>query len=200
MFKSIYFRLIQLLISVGLILCIVGGTSSTSSTGKYVPQTTTKVGVVLYLLALVAIFFITVVVTQKLSNAPSRDKWLAWAVIIAIPFVSVRLIYSLISVFAHNRHFNLLTGSVVIHVFMALLEEMAVVVVYLAVGWKAEALTSSTQGPIAGRAWKGSLAGGNGGQAGHGRRKRGGPIYTLVSTGVAKWQERKQKEPEVSGP
>ena len=154
----------------------------------------------LYLLALIALSFITVVVNHKLSNAPSRDKWLAWAVIIAIPFIFVRLIYSLISVFAHNRHFNLLTGSVIIHVFMAILEEIAVVLIYLAAGWKAEVLTSSTKGPVASRVWKGSLAGGNGGKAGHGRRGRQGPIHTLVGAGIAKVQERKQQGPEMSGP
>ncbi|KAK5327248.1 hypothetical protein LTR93_002632 [Exophiala xenobiotica] len=200
MFKAIHFRLLQLLITVGLVLCIVGGTSSTSSTGKYVPQTTTKAGVVLYLLALCAICVFTVVVTHKLSNAPSRDKWLAWAVILAIPFIFVRLIYSLISVFAHSSHFNLLTGSIAIRVCMAILEEMAVVLIYLAVGWKAEILTSSKQGPIASRAWKGNLGGGQAGQPGHGRRRRQGPIHALVGAGIAKVQERKQQGPQMSGP
>jgi hypothetical protein len=198
-FNAIQFRLLQLLITVGLVLCIVGGTSSTSSAGVYQPQTITKVGVVLYLVAFIALGLIAVVITYKLSNAPSDDKRLVWAVIIALPFILVRLIYSLISVFSHNRHFNLITGSVVIHVVMAVLEEMAVVFIYLVIGWKIDILTPTNRGPITSRPWKRNLAGGGGARGGHGRRRRQGPIHTLVSAGIAAAQQKREK-PEISGP
>jgi hypothetical protein len=198
-FNAIHFRLLQLLITIGLVLCIVGGTSSTSSAGVYQPHTTTKVGVVLYLIAFIALGLVAVVITYKLSNAPSDDKRLVWAVIIALPFILVRLIYSLTSVFSHNRHFNLITGSVVIHVVMAVLEEMAVVFIYLGIGWKTDILTPTNRGPIATRPWKGNLAGGGGGRGGHGRRRRQGPIHALVGAGIAAAQHKKEKS-EISGP
>jgi hypothetical protein len=199
-FKAIHFRLLQLLITVGLILCIVGGTSSTSSAGVYQPQTTTKVGVVLYLVALIALGLIAAVTTHKLSNAPSDEKRLVWAVIIALPFILVRLIYSLISVFSHNRHFNLITGSVAVWVVMSVLEEMAVVFIYLVIGWKTDTLTPTDQGPIASRPWKGNLAGGGGARGGNGRRRRQGPIHALVSAGIAAAQHKKEEKSEMSGP
>jgi hypothetical protein len=159
LFHAIHFRGLQLLITVALILCIVGGTSSTSSTGVYQPQTTTKAGVVLYVVAFIVLVLIAAIVASKLSNAPREDKRLVWAVIIAFPFILVRIIYSLISVFSHNSHFNLITGSVIIHVFMSVLEEMVVVIIYLAIGWKLEAVSRADRGPIASRPWKGNLEG-----------------------------------------
>jgi hypothetical protein len=197
--KAIQFRLLQLLITVGLILCIVGGTSSTSSAGVYQPQTTTKAGVVLYLIAFTALGLIAAVTTHWLSNAPSDEKRLVWAVIIALPFILVRLIYSLISIFSHNHHFNLVSGSVVILVVMAVLEEMAVVSLYLVIGWKSNTLTSSNRGPIVSRPWKGNLAGRGGAKGGNGRRRRQGPIHALVGAGIAAVQHKEEKS-ETSEP
>jgi len=155
---AITFRLLQLLVTLGLILCIVGGTSSYSSTGVYQPQDTTKAGIVLYIVAFVALCLLAGFILHKINNAPTNDKKLVWAVILALPFILVRIIYSLISVFSDNRHFNLLTGSVIIHVFMAVLEEMAVVVIYLVVGWMSETRPATVQGPIASQPWKGEMS------------------------------------------
>ncbi|RFU25705.1 hypothetical protein B7463_g10635, partial [Scytalidium lignicola] len=194
LFHAIQFRLIQLVITIGLILSIVGATSSVSPTGVYQPQATTKVGVVLYVVAFVALVLIAAVISAKLSTSPGDDRKFSYAVVLALPFILVRLIYSLISVFAHNSHFNLLTGSVIIHVFMAVLEEMAVVVIYLVVGWMTDALAPTARGPIASRPWKGSLAGRGSSQGGNGRRKRQGPIHALVGAGIAAVQQRKEEQ------
>ena len=182
-FKATHFRLLQVLITVGLILCIAGGTSITSSAAVYNPPTTTKAGVVLYLIAFLALYVIAAVTTGNLSNAPSDSKRLVWAVIGAFPFILVRLIYSLISTFSNNSQFNLVTGSVVIHVFMAVLEEMAVVCIYLAAGWTTNVLAPSERGHIASRPWKGSSAGRNDIQDHIGRRQE--PIHSKISVSIA---------------
>lgn len=188
-FQAIHFRLLQLLISVGLILCIVGGTSSTNSDGVYTPQTTTKVGIVLYLVGFIGLALIALVTAHKLANAPSDEKRLIAAVIIALPFILVRLIYAAISVFLNNHHFNSVTGSIVILVVMAILEEMVVVTIYLAIGWKTDALPPASRGPVASRPWKGSLTGTGGGDC-NGRRMRQGPIHTLVGAAMDAAQNR----------
>jgi hypothetical protein len=194
-FSVIHFRLLQLLITIALILCIVGGTSSTSSTGAYQVQTETKIGVILYLIAFTALCLVTLVAKSKLLNAPKSENRLAWAVIMALPLIAVRLLYSVISVFTHDKHFNLLTGSVIIHVFMAILEEILIVCIYLAFGWKTEILAAASRGPIANRPWKGNLAGAGAAQHGNGngRGRRQGPIHQLVGAGMAAVQERSQQ-------
>jgi hypothetical protein len=217
--KAILFRALQLLITVALILCIVGGTSSISSTGVYVPQTTTKAGIILYLVAFVALCVVAAVTAIKFSNAPHDDKRLAWAVILALPFILVRIVYSVISVFAHNPHFNLITGSVIIRVFMAVLEEMIVVWIYLVVGWMSDTVPPQTGGATAGGSWqinrlggggKTAGAGGTGGMGGvveeapahrgNGRRRRQGPIHALVGAGIAAAQRKKEQKSETAGP
>jgi len=177
-FHPLHFRLLQLFIALGLILCIVGGSNSYSSTGVYTPQTTTKAGEVLYVLAFIILVLIAAVLVIKVRNTPSGDRRLVWAVILAFPFILVRLIYSLISVFARNPRFSLVTGSVIIHVFMSVLEEMIVVIIYLAVGWTVETLAREDRGPIANRQWKGNWRGGGGTEEPNGTmlRQNGGGI------------------------
>lgn len=199
-FNALHFRLLQLFITVSLILCIVGGTSSTSSTGVYEPQTETKVGVVFYLIAFFALCAIAAVTMSKLSGAPSDEKRLLWAVLLALPFILVRLIYSLLSVFSHNHNFNLITGSVAVLVVMRVLEEMIVVIIYLVIGWKTETLMPTARGPIASRPWKGNLAGTGAGRGRNGRGRRQGPIHALVGAGIAAAQQHKAQKPEMSGP
>lgn len=142
-FYAIYFRVLQLLVTVGLILCIIGGTDSFTSTG-YQVQSKTKIGTILYCVAYAAISLFAIVIKSKLHNAPSSETRLAWAPIIALPFILIRLLYAVISIFGNDKHFNLLTGSVIIHVFMAVLEEMLVVGVYLFFGWITEKAAPKT--------------------------------------------------------
>jgi hypothetical protein len=47
------------------------------------------------------------------------------AVVLAIPFLLVRLVYSIFSTFTHNKSFNLLSGSVTILLCTALIEEFS---------------------------------------------------------------------------
>jgi hypothetical protein len=179
------FRLMQMFIILGLILGIVGGTSSTSSTGVYTVQATSKAAVIIYLVAFILLVLVAVFTLRKLTNAPGEEKRIAWATIGAFPFILIRIIYSLLAVFSNDPQFNLLTGSVIIHVFMSVVEEMAVVVIYLAIGWRTPALPHSSQGPLVSRPWKGDLTGGGGvREKVRGSRGRQGPIHTLVGMGI----------------
>jgi hypothetical protein len=205
-FSAIHFRTIQLVITVGLILCIVGATSSISPTGVYEPQTETKAGVALYLVAFVALCLVAAVAARKLPNTPYSDKRLVWAVILALPFILARLLYSVLSVFAHGRDFGLISGSVIIHIFMAVVEEIVVVIIYLVIGWNIDAVAPTVKTPIASRPWKGNLAGReparerNGGRRADrrtGRKgRRQGPIHALINAGI----NAAHREPEVYEP
>jgi hypothetical protein len=178
MFHMLQFRATQIIITIGLILSIVGGTNSISPSGTFTVQTTSKVGVLLYVVGWAVVTLRTIFIIPQFSSH-TGEKRLAIAVIIALPFIAVRISYSLLAVFLHNHDFSLINGSITIRVVMAVLEEFLVVIIYLIVGWKAEALPANKRGPLTSRQWKGSLNPAQGG----GRRQ--GPIHTLVSMAVA---------------
>ncbi|KAK3173483.1 hypothetical protein OEA41_006812 [Lepraria neglecta] len=187
--SAIHFRLIQLLITIGLILSIAGGSNGTSSDGTFKVQTTSKVGIILYIVAYVALALTALLTSFKLSHAESGEKRLLLAVILALPFILVRLVYSTLAALTHFHDFNLLTGSVAIFAIMAVAMEFAVILIYLVIGWRTNVIPASQRGPIMSRPWKGNLDGAISRPGGR-RGRRQGPIHGLVSAAVAAAQQQ----------
>lgn len=136
----------------GLILSIVGGTSTNiSQTGSYTPAATSKAGVILYLVGFIAICIVALITITHLSSAQAGEDYLAYAVVFAMPFVLVRIIYSILAVFIHNKDFSVVGGRIVIRVFMAVLEEIVVVLIYIVLGFMIPVLSPGEKGPTASR-------------------------------------------------
>jgi hypothetical protein len=130
-------KLIELVITIGLILGIVGGINASDDyvkTGVYQASTLSKASTALFIVSWVAIVIATIVISFSVSHAEAGEKRLFLSVAISLPFLLIRLIYSILSVFAHNKNFSLLTPNVTVLLCVALLEEFAVVVTYLGVG------------------------------------------------------------------
>lgn len=152
--SAIHFRLIQLLITIGLILSIVGGSNSINSDGTFKVQTISKVAIIIFIVAYVALALTALLASSKLHHAESGEKRLLLAVILALPFIIVRLVYSTLAALTDFHEFNLLTGSVAIFAVMAVAMEFAVILIYLVTGWKTNAIDASQRGPIMSRPWK----------------------------------------------
>jgi hypothetical protein len=86
---------------------------------------------------------ITAVLFRHFRGIIQGDETILIAVGASIPFLLVRLVYSLMVVFAHNPDFNVLTGSVIIQAFMATLEEFIVVLLYVTAGLRAPKIRRS---------------------------------------------------------
>ena len=129
--------LIGLVITVGLILSLIGGAyagNDYSKTNVYTPQTTSKVGIGLWIASFAAIVVATVVGSFSVSHADLGEKRVLFAVADPLPLMLVRLVYSAISIFAYTPRFNSVDGDVTILLCMALLEELAIVIMYESVG------------------------------------------------------------------
>ncbi len=147
--------MLQLLVTIGLILSIAGGTSGTVQPDGTVRVTTTsKAGIALYIVAYIGIVFVYVISVPRTSVVPDQERRVPVAIIFALPFVLSRLIYSACSVFMHSHFFNIVTGSVAVRVATAIIEEFIVVAIYIALGFLVVKLGANAQGPIAGREWK----------------------------------------------
>jgi len=56
-------------------------------------------------------------------------------VAISLPFLLVRTVYSALSAFTHSLNFNILIGSVSTYLSMAVLEEFAIFILFLSIGF-----------------------------------------------------------------
>lgn len=134
-FRSVHFRLLQTLIIVGLILSIIGGTSSFSSDKTYTVKPISKVGIILYIIAYAAEVLIAIHAFRLLPTS-GGEKGLLFAVVAALPFILVRLIYSALGVIGGVHTFNSFSGSVAAFAIMAVLTEIVVIVFFLSAGWR----------------------------------------------------------------
>ncbi len=130
-------RIVQLVIVVGLILGIVGGINASEDYtnglkngkgGSYHPGTLSKAGTALFIVSYVATVAFTIAISFSVPHAEAGEKRLFIAVAVALPFLLVRLVYSCMSTFTTNHHFNLLTGSITTLLCMAFLMELCVVI------------------------------------------------------------------------
>ncbi|KAL3952481.1 hypothetical protein ACCO45_012424 [Purpureocillium lilacinum] len=111
-FNMKQFRLVQLLISLGLILSIVGGTSGSSSdNGQIEPAGTAKAGIALYFVAFAGLSVILLLTYGYRTAVPIQERRVPMAVVIAWPFIFVRLLYSALATFVHNHLFSIVSGS-----------------------------------------------------------------------------------------
>ncbi|KAJ4366959.1 hypothetical protein N0V83_007489 [Neocucurbitaria cava] len=136
-----HIRILQLLIMVSLILSIVGGTSSTTQpNGTVQAATTSKVGTILYIVAFAGLVFVYFVSASKLSIVPNKERRVSIAIVVALPLILIRLIYSACAVFSHSHVFSLATGSMVVRALMAIIEEFIVVAIYIALSFMVDKL------------------------------------------------------------
>ncbi|KAJ4371832.1 hypothetical protein N0V86_008386 [Didymella sp. IMI 355093] len=149
-----HFRLLQLLLLVATILAIAGGSNaSVDSKGTYQIPTTSKIGVILYIVGFVGIAVVFVLSLPHTSVIPNKERRVPIAIGLALLFIIVRLIYSILSVFIHDRLFSVATGSAAIRLGMAVVEEIMVVGIYVLLGLFVDKLDASINGPIASRPW-----------------------------------------------
>jgi lysylphosphatidylglycerol synthetase-like protein (DUF2156 family) len=187
-FSTIYFRITQLGITIALILSIVGGTSSISSTGVYKVQTMSKAGILLYIVCYLALALMALLTLRNTFYLTSGETRIMWAVFVALPLLLVRLVYSLLLIFDHKQRYSLVNGSALIHALMAVVEEMLIILIYLGVGWTlTPTAVPKTPTPLPGRLAKGVRVPNSGPNVSHGRRR--GPIHTLVGMAVEGAQE-----------
>jgi hypothetical protein len=167
----------------------VGGTNSVSSTGVYNVQTTSKAGILLYVVCYLALVLMALLTLRYSSYLTSAEIRIMWAVFFAMPLLLVRLIYSLLVIFDHSQRYSLISGSALIHALMAVVEEMLIILIYLGVGLTLapSIVPKAPSRPLNSRLAKRVRVANTDPNTTRGRRR--GPIHTLVGMAVEGAQE-----------
>jgi hypothetical protein len=135
--RQYWLRVIELIVVVGLVVGIVGGVNAASAyvnDGHYQPGTLNKAGTGLSILAYVLLVSATAFTAFSVSHAEHGERRLFTAVVIALPLLLVRLIYSIFSTFTTNKSFNLLSGNPTVLLCVALIEEFLIVACFEGTG------------------------------------------------------------------
>jgi hypothetical protein len=134
--RSKIIQLAQIPIVLGLVLCIIGGTDAASKNASDMHKgpTYTKVGVVIFLAAYFLLIALLATTIRDVGEAPRGENRLYWVIVAAIPLLGVRLVYSLVAVFSHDKKFAIEGGDPWINFGMAVVEEFLIVCMYTTSG------------------------------------------------------------------
>ena len=138
-FWSILFQLgvlkiVQTPAVIGFILCIVGATSASNPT-LIEHESTVRAGIILYLIVFLMLCVLAFVAVCCRNKVPDQERIFIKAIVAALPFILIHIAYSLCAAFSHDSTFNPATGPTV-SLFMSVVEEMAVVAIYVYAGLK----------------------------------------------------------------
>ncbi|KAL8787174.1 MAG: hypothetical protein Q9213_002390 [Squamulea squamosa] len=119
-----------------LALVVVGGVRLSSAdpsqqkSGKHFAQT----GLSIYIVVFAVYTVICFLTLFKIDAVVPGEKRILYGVLMAIPFIFLRIIYAMLAVFRDSKQFAILNGSATVQLCMAIIEEMVVVVIYCAIG------------------------------------------------------------------
>ena len=140
--RTFMLQIIQVIVVLGLILGIVGGVDAGNSfeeanaNGQHVfhPGPLNKAGSILLVSCYVAIVVITVFISLLRSHIESTEIRLLLAVVLSLPLLLVRLVYTGFSTFSYNPKFNILDGNTTIFLCVALIEELIIIIIFEVTG------------------------------------------------------------------
>ncbi|KAH8695641.1 hypothetical protein BGW36DRAFT_429511 [Talaromyces proteolyticus] len=221
-FSPQLFRLCGFIAILGIILSIVG-IESTSNLTEGMTNSKFKAGLILYLLAWVALVVLILMAWSRYSKIEAGEHRILGAVAICTPLLLVRIIYSIVSTFGHWTYnpedpehsipFSMFFGNVTIQLVMAVVEEILIVYIMLLTGFtlstRLKAVYEPTEPEETGETGHGPYdrndnydmiyAAGNYSSQSRVARKpkrpiRGGPIHMLVAYTANKIDERRERE------
>ncbi|KAG4439019.1 hypothetical protein IFR05_005483 [Cadophora sp. M221] len=135
--RSRIIQVMQLPTMIALILCVVGGTDEGDSSPSEIKtgKKYTKIGIIIFLFVYLLLSSLVIITMKDVGNAMKGEKRIYFAVLCALPFIAVRLLWSVLSAFSHSRDFSLTnSGKPLIQLFMAVVEEFVVVCLYTLAG------------------------------------------------------------------
>lgn len=142
-------KLVQIPAVVALILCIVGATSADTA-ADIMTQDTVKDGVIVYLVVLILLILLTIgaYITRYMTERRGESTMLL-IITLSLPFLLIRIINSLLLIFDKSFQHSTAEGStssVLAEFFMARIEEMIVVFLYLYAGLTHKAVPEGEHG------------------------------------------------------
>jgi hypothetical protein len=148
-----FFNVLHIPIILGLALAAIGGSDASKGdlNKQQTGHTLSKVAVVVFVIVWIIQSGIAILTCTKLHDVASGDRRLAFAILASVPFLFVRLLYSILAAFdTSTSTFSPSEGSVVVQAVMAVIEEFVVVILYLGAGFLVPVVDAKNNMALAG--------------------------------------------------
>ncbi|PMD64225.1 uncharacterized protein K444DRAFT_609189 [Hyaloscypha bicolor E] len=141
--KPWYFSLLQIPFEAAIGLCANGASKSTADASDgtiYQPQIWTKVGIMLCVVGFIVMVILTGAMLRRQSHAEISERRLLNSVTLSLPFLFIRMSYTVLVTFVDRGLFGSYEGNVLVVGMMSVLPEMVVVIIYIVEGFILEKL------------------------------------------------------------
>lgn len=147
-YRSRFLQLLQLPAMIALIIGIVGGSDLTdkSISEQNTGQKLIKAALIIFLAIYVCLFLLVARSIGEIQRLPPGEKRILLALILALPLLGVRLLFSILAYFSTISTFSPTGGNVLVKVFMASLEEILIVIGYTLAGILVPVYYDTTRG------------------------------------------------------
>ncbi|TVY81449.1 hypothetical protein LSUE1_G004657 [Lachnellula suecica] len=136
--RSRVIQLLQIPTTIALILCISGGMDSVSSSSTPAELNSgvkdTKWGVGMFVVIYIILCLLTLFSMSELRKTVDGERRVLLAVLLALPLIGSRLLWSVLCSFKGGKTFSIESGSATVQICMADVEEVLVVCLYVVVG------------------------------------------------------------------
>ena len=132
-----HLHLIQAVTIVAVILALAGGIKAGEDfkhSGHFATLPLTKIAISLFVVAFAAVLTVAVFTAFNVPHIERGERRLLLAILLSLPFLFVRLIYSCYVAFANEARFSLISGSVSIMLAIGVIQEFVIVMIYLVTG------------------------------------------------------------------
>ena len=121
---------------IALIICVVGGSDLTDSSfsERSTGKSLIKGGLIIFLIIYMCLFVLIAKSTSEITRLPASEQRVLLALILALPLLGTRILFGLLAYFSTISTFSPTKGSVLVRVFMAILEEILIVIAYTLAG------------------------------------------------------------------
>jgi hypothetical protein len=136
--KARYFSLLQFPFQVAIVIIAKGASNSTadiSNSALYHPQIWTKVGIMLCVAGFFVMAILTFAMVRRQEHTTPTEHRLLHTIIRSLPFLFIRLMYTILVTFMDRNVFRSYGGNVLVIGLMAILPEMIVVIIYMVEGF-----------------------------------------------------------------
>ena len=119
-----------------LILGIVGGIkeASDSASDQKQGRAMVKAVIVLFTVIYAVLFVLTAKSVSEFRTVPADEKRILAVIMVALPLIAVRILWSLLTVFLNDGTFSIFHGNTTVRIVMATAEEFIVVIAYTILG------------------------------------------------------------------
>lgn len=88
----------------------------------------------MFIFIYIGLFLLTMITARDFNKIPGGERRMFVAIVLSLPFLAVRILYSILSQFSNSKTFSMMNPQIWARILMSVIEECVVVIMFTIVG------------------------------------------------------------------